>query len=284
MYRHGTARDHRRGPHLDNARQPGFTSRRSAFKGKPASWSPTDYVYSYKRWLDPNLRRGGESSSRTWSSVRAPSSTPPQAGGEFDYDSPHRRLARPRSLHGADQARGPGYPTIRDVARQSARRHARWSKLPDATCDPGGRYGTLSASGMEAGLAYRPRSQSRLPQDSFPGDDQSRARRARAKKWQARPSPGSARSTSHHHRGPAAGAGVRARQARLHTSLQPDRESSARRQQLRAGLRARGVQRMAFAEPYVFSFYFNTDRSGGRGNGTDRIALRRAVAAGHRRE
>ena len=30
-----------------------------AFKGKPRELVAADYVYSYKRWLDPNLRRGG---------------------------------------------------------------------------------------------------------------------------------------------------------------------------------------------------------------------------------
>jgi oligopeptide transport system substrate-binding protein len=31
-----------------------------AFKGKPRELVAEDYVYSYKRWLDPNGRRGGE--------------------------------------------------------------------------------------------------------------------------------------------------------------------------------------------------------------------------------
>src|SRR5256712_5581063 len=31
----------------------------AAFKGKPRELVAADYVYSYKRWLDPNLRRGG---------------------------------------------------------------------------------------------------------------------------------------------------------------------------------------------------------------------------------
>src|SRR3989442_4595527 len=30
-----------------------------AFKGKPRELVAADYVYSYKRWLDPNLRPGG---------------------------------------------------------------------------------------------------------------------------------------------------------------------------------------------------------------------------------
>ena len=30
-----------------------------AFKGKPRELVAADYVYTYKRWMDPNLRRGG---------------------------------------------------------------------------------------------------------------------------------------------------------------------------------------------------------------------------------
>ncbi|HZQ63109.1 MAG TPA: ABC transporter substrate-binding protein, partial [Casimicrobiaceae bacterium] len=30
-----------------------------AFKGKPRELTAEDYVYSYKRWLDPNGKRGG---------------------------------------------------------------------------------------------------------------------------------------------------------------------------------------------------------------------------------
>ena len=30
-----------------------------AFNGKPRELTAADYVYSLKRWLDPNLRRGG---------------------------------------------------------------------------------------------------------------------------------------------------------------------------------------------------------------------------------
>src|SRR5512141_2265724 len=30
------------------------------FKGKPRELVAADYVYSYKRWLDPNLRRAGQ--------------------------------------------------------------------------------------------------------------------------------------------------------------------------------------------------------------------------------
>ena len=30
-----------------------------AFKGKPRELVAEDYVYSYKRWLDPNGRRSG---------------------------------------------------------------------------------------------------------------------------------------------------------------------------------------------------------------------------------
>ena len=68
-----------------------------AFKGKPRELVADDYVYSFKRRLDPNLRGGGDPAltdlvvgARAWVEPAS------KAGGKVDYDAADRRAARAR--------------------------------------------------------------------------------------------------------------------------------------------------------------------------------------------
>ena len=86
-----------------------------AFKGKPRELVAEDYVYSYKRWLDPNLRRGG--SPITTDLIVGMRSVVDAArkSGKFDYD------ARVEGLRALDRYTlelklvEPNYPIIRDL-------------------------------------------------------------------------------------------------------------------------------------------------------------------------
>jgi len=86
-----------------------------AFKAKPRELVAEDYVYSYKRWLDPNLRRGG--SPITTDLIVGMRSVVDAArkSGKFDYD------ARVEGLRALDRYTlqlklvEPNYPIIRDL-------------------------------------------------------------------------------------------------------------------------------------------------------------------------
>jgi len=60
----------------------------AAFKGKPRELVAADYVYSYKRWLDPNLRRGGAPVITDLIVGARPVVDAARADSKFDYDRP----------------------------------------------------------------------------------------------------------------------------------------------------------------------------------------------------
>ncbi|HEV2039401.1 MAG TPA: ABC transporter substrate-binding protein, partial [Casimicrobiaceae bacterium] len=59
-----------------------------AFKGKPRELVAEDYVYSYKRWLDPNGRRGGAPIITDLIVGARAVVDAARASGKFDYDRP----------------------------------------------------------------------------------------------------------------------------------------------------------------------------------------------------
>jgi len=60
-----------------------------AFKGKPRELVAQDYVYSIKRYLDPNLRGGGEpQASDLIVGMKAVVDAARKPGAKFDYDAP----------------------------------------------------------------------------------------------------------------------------------------------------------------------------------------------------
>ena len=64
-----------------------------AFNGKPRELVAADYVYSLKRWLDPNLHRGGAPiNTDLIVGARAIVDAAARAGGKFDYDRPMEGL------------------------------------------------------------------------------------------------------------------------------------------------------------------------------------------------
>ncbi len=59
-----------------------------AFKGRPRELVAEDYVYSIKRWLDPNLRNGGEATlTDLLEGARPVVDAARKPGAKFDYDA-----------------------------------------------------------------------------------------------------------------------------------------------------------------------------------------------------
>ncbi len=86
-----------------------------AFKGKPRELVAEDYVYSYKRWLDPNLRRGGSPVTTDLIVGARAVVDAARTSGKFDYDRPIEGL---RSLDRYTlqlKLIEPNYPVIRDL-------------------------------------------------------------------------------------------------------------------------------------------------------------------------
>ena len=59
-----------------------------AFKGKPRELIADDYVYSYKRWMDPNGRRGGQPILTDLIIGARPVVDAARTAGKFDYSVP----------------------------------------------------------------------------------------------------------------------------------------------------------------------------------------------------
>jgi ABC-type transport system substrate-binding protein len=87
----------------------------AAFKGQPRELVAEDYVYSYKRWLDPNLRRGG--SPITTDLIVGMRSVVDAArkSGKFDYDRPIEGLRSVDRYTLQLKLVEPNYPIIRDL-------------------------------------------------------------------------------------------------------------------------------------------------------------------------
>ena len=65
-----------------------------AFKGKPRELVAEDYVYSYKRWLDPNGRRGGAPILTDLIVGARAVVDAARASGKLDYERPIEGCAR----------------------------------------------------------------------------------------------------------------------------------------------------------------------------------------------
>ena len=64
-----------------------------AFGGKPRELTAGDYVYSFKRWMDPNGRRGGSPIITDLIIGARPVVDAATKAGKFDYDAPIEGLA-----------------------------------------------------------------------------------------------------------------------------------------------------------------------------------------------
>ena len=215
-----------------------------AFRGKPRELVAEDYVYSLKRWLDPNLARGGAPPiTDIVVGARAVVDAASRPGATFDYDRPMaglRALDRYTLQLKLIEPHYPSDPGLADAGRRRARgRRGRRQRHPLAR----GRNRALPAARVEARLADRARGESGLPRASLSRERRSRARGAPAQHAGQDAAADRRDRDQRDRRGPAAAARVRPRPARLHRAARRGREPAARGRQAQA--RVRGARHHA---------------------------------------
>ena len=252
-----------------------------AFHGKPRELVAADYVYSLKRWLDPNLRRGGAAvttdlivgARELVDAARVP-------GASFDYDRPLEGLRALDRYTLQLKLREPNYPVIEAYLNIAAvAREVVEAAGGDIRARPVGtgpyrlrEWQRGSRVVLEANPAYRP---VRFPESSDPA----MAALVRSMRGKTLPQIGvvevliideySTRMLEFE-RGRLdyiVTYGDTANRLLVGDKLKPE-------------LSAKGVKRVVFPEAYVFSFYFNVADPVIGGMGKERVALRRAIAMG----
>jgi len=85
------------------------------FKGKPRELVAADYIYSYKRWLDPNLRRAGQPVLTDLILGARAVIEAAKKSGKLDYDAPIEGLRVIDRYTLQIRMSEPNYPTVRDL-------------------------------------------------------------------------------------------------------------------------------------------------------------------------
>ena len=250
-----------------------------AFGGKPRELVAADYVYSLKRWLDPNLRRGGAALvTDLVVGARAAVDAASRPGAKFDYDRPIEGL-RALDRHTLQlRLTEPNYPVIQDnLIRGAVAREVVEAAGGDIHARPVGtgpyrlrEWKRGSRIVLEANPGYRTL---RFPESADPA----RAALVRSMQGKALPQVSVVEISIieedttlllEFERGGLDYIGVRGEPA---TRLLANGK-------LKPEIAARGVTRHAYYEPFLFSFQFNVRDPVVGGMDNDRIALRRAIA------
>jgi ABC-type transport system substrate-binding protein len=252
-----------------------------AFNGTPRELTAADYVYSLKRWLDPNLRRGGAPiTTDLIVGARGFVDAAARSGGKFDYDRPMEGLRAIDRYTLRLRLKEPNYPVIQSylvlgaVAREVV--DAAGGDIRSRAVGTGPyrlrEWKRGSRIVLEANPAYRTL---RFP-DS---DDPRHAVLVRSMRGKALPQIGVVEISV-----------IEEDVTRL---LEFDRGrldyvvlrgETANRLLGNGALRpeyvARGIARHVLTEPFLFSIYFNMNDPLTGGMTTERVALRRAIALG----
>jgi ABC-type transport system substrate-binding protein len=250
-----------------------------AFGGKPRELTADDYVYSYKRWIDPNGRRGG--APVVTDLIVGARAVVDAAGksGKFDFDRPIAGL-RALDRHTLQlKLTEVNYPNIHDVLGfvGAVAREVVEAAGPDIRTRAVGtgafrlkEWKRGSRIVLEANPSYR---ELRFPDSSDPA----RAALQRSMKGRALPQIGAV--------------DIAIIDEDLPRLLQFERggldvitlrgEVASRllaNGKLKPEYAGRGYVRHVFAEPFAFLFYFNMRDGVLGGMEKERIALRRAIA------
>ena len=252
-----------------------------AFKGKPRELTAEDYVYSYKRWLDPNLRRAGQPILTDLiigarSVVDAAKKT-----GKFDFDVPIEGLRALDRYTLTIRLSEANYPNIRDILGfvGAAAREVVEAAGGDIRARPVGtgpyrlkEWKRGSRLVLEANPKYR---EAYFPQSNDPAD----AAIVASMKGKRVPQAGTVEVNI-----------IDEDITRLLLFEQGGLDYVQLRGEIATRLlvadklkpeyAARGITRRVYAEPYTFSLYFNTKDPVVGGMTKEKIALRRAIALG----
>ncbi|MEO8346989.1 MAG: ABC transporter substrate-binding protein [Betaproteobacteria bacterium] len=252
-----------------------------AFQGKPRELTADDYVFSYKRWLDPNGRRGGNPVLTDLILGARPVVEAAKKTGKFNYDTPMEGL---RALdHYTVQIRlsEPNYPDVRDLLTfvGAAAREVVDAANGDIRARPVGtgpyrlkEWKRGSRLLLEANPNYR---EAYFPQSGDSAD----AAIVASMKGKRIPQAGAVEVNL-----------IDEDITRLLLFEQGGldyvqlRGEIATRllagDKLKPDYAARGIARLVHAEPFLFALYFNTKDPVIGGMTKEKIALRRAIALG----
>jgi ABC-type transport system substrate-binding protein len=251
-----------------------------AFKGKPRELVAEDYVYSYKRWLDPNLRRGGSPITTDLIVGMRPVVDAARKSGKLDYDRPIEGVRAHDRYTLQLKLTEPNYPIIRDllgfvgaVAREVV--DASGADIRTRAVGTGPfrlrEWKRGSRIVLDANPAYR---RIRFPESSEPA----RAALVRSMQGKVLPQIGVVEVNIidedlprmlQFEQGGLDYIGIRGEVANRLLADGALKPEYARR----------GITRHVFPEPFLFSFYFNVADPVIGGLSSERIALRRAIAA-----
>ena len=250
-----------------------------AFGGKRRELVAEDYAYSLKRWIDPNLRRGGNAVfTDLVVGARAAVDAASRPGVKFDYDRPIEGLRAADRYTLQLRLTEPNFPVVHDnLVRGAVAREVVEAAGGDIRARPVGtgpyrlrdwRQGSKVI--LEANPGYRP---IQFPESSDPA----RAALTRSMKGKVLPQVGvvdislieedSVRLLEFERGGLdyIIVRGEPATRLLVNGKLKPE-------------LAAKGVSRHTFVEPVVFSIYFNMEDRTIGGMDREHIALRRAIA------
>lgn len=250
-----------------------------AFGGKPRELTAEDYVYSYKRWMDPNGRRGGSPIIADLLIGARPVVDAAAKSGKFDYDKPIEGLRALDRYTLQLRLNEVNYPNVQDVlsfvpasAREVVEAAGRDIRVRAVGTGPYKlkEWQRGSRIVLEANPNYR--------EAYFPASDNpAHAELVRSMKGKRIPQIGTV--------------DIAIVDEDLPRLLQFERGALdvivlrgdiAGRMltdgKLKPEYAARGIVRHVFPEPFVFCFYFNMADPVIGGKEKDRIALRRAMA------
>ncbi len=250
-----------------------------AFGGKPRELVAGDYVYSLKRWIDPNLRRGGNPVfTDLVVGARAAVDAASRPGAKFDYDTPIEGLRALDRYTLQLRLNEPNYPVIYDnIIRGAVAREVVEAAGGDIRARPVGtgpyrlrEWKQGSRIVLEANPGYRA---IRFPESSDPAH----AALERSMQGKTLPQVGVVEIN------------IIPEDVTLLLELERGgldyvvvRGEPATRLLANGNLKpqyaARGITRHVFFEPYLFSIYFNVDDPAIGGMSNERVALRRAIA------
>jgi ABC-type transport system substrate-binding protein len=250
-----------------------------AFGGKRRELVAEDYVYSLKRWIDPNLRRGGAAvTSDLLVGARAVVDAADRASAKFDYDQPIEGLRATDRYTLQLRLTEPNFPVIHDnLVRGAVAREVVEAAGGDIRTRAVGtgpyrlrEWKQGSRVVLDANPGYRP---IQFPESSDPA----RAALTHSMKGKVLPQIGvieislidedSVRLLEFERGGLdyIIVRGEPATRLLVNGKLKPE-------------LAVKGVTRHTFVEPVLFSIYFNMEDRTVGGMDREHIALRRAIA------
>lgn len=253
-----------------------------AFNGKPRELTADDYVYSYKRWMDPNGRRAGSPVLTDLILGARALVEAAKRNGKLDYDAPIDGLCTLDRYTFQVRLAEPNYPSMRDLLGfvTAVPREVVEAAHGDIRARPVGtgpyrlkQWKQGSRIVLEANPKYR--------EAYFPrSDDAADADLVRSMQGKRIPRAGTVEvnvveeDTTRLLLFEQGGLDFVQLRGEIATRLLSDGG-------LKPSYATRGVTRDVYAEPFLFALYFNVADPTIGGMSPARIALRRAIALGY---